>query len=313
MKRVLNFLLVLIGLSVVAVGALYFIYPGVILGAVTSMSVNNAGLEHRKVDIDGYSAHYYEGGSSNQTTLVLLHPFTEDKSSFVTSIRTLSQHYRVILPDLQGHGDNAQTLNLAYNMKRYSIKGQAHFINRLLLKLNANRVFIGGNEMGGHVALSYAANFSEQTLGLVLINSAGLNLGINNESTYEPLPISVSNSYFVDKFARLYVTPPSYPKPVLQYLSNQLNPSINFFNSVLKQVEAGEDARLNQKALSIKAPALILWGQQDPVLGRSYAELIEQSLSNATLKELANAGSSPQFEVPELVGNEIKAFLDSAK
>ena len=303
MKRVLHFLLTLIGLSVIAVGAIYFIYPGVILSTIQSLSVKGAGLEHRQVDINGYQAHYYEGGSENQDTVVLLHPFTEDKSSFVTSVRTLTQRYRVILPDLQGHGDNTQLIG-----RDYSIQGQRAFIEKLLQKLNANRVFIGGNEMGGHIALAFTARSAKKTLGLILINTSGISQA--NGSTYEPLPNTIDTAYFADKFTRLYVTPPTYPKPILQYLANQLNPKTNFFNDMLKQMESGDDFQLDNKTTSIIAPTLILWGLKDPILSSKIATRLENTLANATLKKMDNAGRSPQFELPDLVGGEINAFLD---
>lgn len=302
MKRILNTLLVLIGLSIIAVGTIYFIYPGVILTAVQTMAANNAGLEHRQVDINGYKAHYFEGGSENQTTLVLIHPFADDKNSFVTSVRELTNDYRVILPDLQAHGNNKQVLG-----RDYSIEGQVDFIESVLQKLNANRVFIGGNEMGGHIALAYAANSPEKTLGLVLLNSTGVH--INNTSSYTPFPNQVDSAYFSQKFAQLYVTPPAYPKPVLQHLANQLNPRISFFNSMLKQVDAGKNFQLRDTVQSIKAPTLILWGQQDPSLSSDDARLLQQSLTKAQLINFDNAGRSPQFEIPDRVTSELSIFL----
>lgn len=304
MKRVLNGLLVLIALSALAVSTIYFIYPGVLLNAVQSMSANGAGLEKRVVKIDGYESHYYEGGSSNQTTLVLLHDFGDNKHSFVTSIRQLTQQYRVILPDLQGHGDNEQRLG-----RDYSIAGQAQFLDQLLRKLNANRVFIGGHSMGGHIALSFAAGYPEKSRGLILLNSKGLQL--ENESLYQAYPNDVDALFFETLFTQNFVTPPSFPKPILQYRANQLNPKIPFFNALIKQMESGNDVKMNEQVALINAPTLILWGMQDPILPPSYAQLFTQNLANSTLVKIENVGHSPQFEAPDKVQSEITLFLES--
>lgn len=303
MKRVLNTLLLLIGLSVLAVSVIYFIYPGVLLSAVQSMAAKSANLEHRSVELDSYQAHYYEGGSSNQTTLVLLHGLGDDKNSFVTAVRELTQDYRVILPDLQAHGDNAQAEG-----RDYSIAGQAQFIEALLQKLNANRVFIGGNSMGGHIALSFASRSTENAVGLILLNSAGVQLA--QEGVYKPYPSKVDSMFFSDMFAQLFVTPPAFPKPVMQYMANELNPKIPFFNSLIQQVQTGEDLGMNEKSKLITASSLIIWGKQDPLLGVEVAQRLNQNLVNSELVLLENVGHSPQIEVPEQVQSLLRSYLE---
>jgi pimeloyl-ACP methyl ester carboxylesterase len=304
MKRVLNTLLLLIGLSVLSVSVIYFIYPGVLLKAVQSMSAKSAELDYRSVDLESYKAHYYEGGSNNQTTLVLLHGLGDDKNSFVTAVRELTQNYRVILPDLQAHGDNAQVEG-----RDYSIAGQARFIEELLQKLNANRVFIGGNSMGGHIALSFAARSSEKTVGLILLNSAGLQT--TQDTIYKPYPDSVDSAFFNDMFARLFVTPPAFPKPVMQHMANELNPKIPFFNSVIRQIKSGDYLRMNEQSKQISVNSLIIWGKQDPLLAVEVAERLNKNLANSELILLENVGHSPQIEVPELVQSELKSYLAS--
>lgn len=303
MKRILKALLVSIGLSAITLGVVYFIYPGVLLSAVQSMAAKSAGIEHRSVDIDSYQAHYYEGGSSNQTTLVLLHGLGDDKNSFVTSIRELTQEYRVILPDLIAHGDNA-----LIEGRDSSIAGQAKFIDALLRKLNANRVIIGGHSMGGHIAISFAARYSEKTNGLILINSAGTQATL--EAVYRPYPDSVDSSYFNDKFTRLFVTPPAFPKPVMQHMANELNAKIPFLNRLIQNVKTGEDASIDQTAKAIQTSSLIIWGQQDPLLPLGTADFLQQSLVNSELLLIKNVGHSPQFEVPDQVQSAIKNYLD---
>lgn len=260
-------------------------------------------MEHRNVDLDSYQAHYYEGGSSNQTTIVLLHGLGDDKNSFVTAVRELTQDYRVILPDLQAHGDNAQTED-----RDYSIAGQARFIEELLQKLNANRVFIGGNSMGGHVALSFASRSSENAVGLILLNSAGVQIA--QDSVYKPYPSQVDSKFFSNMFAQLFVTPPAFPKPVMQYMANELNPRIPFFNFLIQQVQTGEDLRMNEKSKLVTANSLIIWGKQDPLLGVEVAQRLKQNLVNSELVLLENVGHSPQIEVPEQVQSSLKSYLE---
>jgi len=146
---------------------------------------------------------------------------------------------------------------------------------------------------------------------LILLNSTGVHA--NQPSVYAPFPSRVDSRYFAERYARLYVTPPAYPKPILQHLANQLNPRIVFFNSIIKQVSAGKGFQLTDVASSINVPTLILWGQQDPTLNNEGAQLLQQSLTNAQLINLDNAGRSPQFEIPDRVTSELSTFLKGIK
>ena len=297
--KVLSGLAIALGLS----GAIvYFIYPGVLLGFLQSAAVSNAGLSKKSIDVNGYQAHYYEGGDSNSPALVLLHGFSDNKYSFVTSVNTLTQQYRVILPDLQGHGDNARLEELDH-----SIGGQVRHISELLNQLDVSKAVIGGNSMGGHIAAAYTLQNPQKAEALIVINATGVQL--DNESVYEAFPESVDPEFFKQFFERIYVNPPQFPEPMLQHFANELNARIPFYNKTVKQIETGPLFRLNEELPRVAVPALVLWGKEDPIVPIDYAELYAQQLSGATLKILPNTGHSPQYETPDVVQQELSRFM----
>jgi len=142
MKTVLKIFGGVFAASILVIGIIYFIYPGIMMSAVQSLSASGAGLVKKSVDVDGYTAHYFEGGDASKPTLMLLHGLNDDKNSFVTSVRELSASYRIVLPDLQAHGEN-----LKEEGRDYSIAGQAKFINQLVDQLGIEKLVIGGNSM----------------------------------------------------------------------------------------------------------------------------------------------------------------------
>lgn len=310
MIRTLKFFGALAVVLGVASAIVYFVYPGVLLNVLQSTTASGAGLEKKSINLEGYTAHYYESGTTkestavNTKTLVLVHGLGDDKNSFVTSVRELSNDYRVILPDLQAHGENTQTPG-----RDYSIAGQAKFLNKLLGSLGADSFVIGGNSMGGHTAAAYAARYPSKIKGLILLNATGMQL--ETESVYRYYPESVDTDFFKTMFNEIFVNPPSFPEPIIQHMVNTLNPKIPFFNELVKQVENGNDFRMNEKAQTIQAPSLMLWGKQDPIVGLAYAQQYEKNLAKSELVILENAGHSPQLEVPERIQTEIKTFLKS--
>lgn len=274
------------------------------MSAVQSLSASGAGLTKNSLDVDGYTAHFYEGGDPSKPTLMLLHGLNDDKNSFVTSIRELSTTYRIVLPDLQAHGDNKKTED-----RDYSIAGQAKFINALTDKLGISQLVIGGNSMGGHTAAAFAARYPSKTRGLIVLNATGMQL--NNESVYVYFPDKVDIAFLEAYFESAFVTPPAFPKPMLQHIVNEMNTVALFMNSLISQVETGDDFRMNEKAQSIGAPSLVLWGKHDPIVPLAYAELYTENLQNAKLVVLDNAGHSPQFELPARVQNALRRFMQS--
>jgi abhydrolase domain-containing protein 6 len=304
MKTVLKFFVWLFAVTTLLVGIVYFIYPGLIISAIQSLSASGAGLTKRSVDIDGYTAYFYEGGDASKPALMLLHGLTDDKNSFVTSVRGLTASYHVLLPDLQAHGENKKL-----NDRDYSIAGQAAFINRLCDKLNISQVVIGGNSMGGHTSAAFAANYPDKTRGLVVLNATGMQL--DHESVYVYFPDKIDVAFLQTFFDTAFVTPPAYPKPILQHRVNQMNANIPFINRLIKQVEVGADFRMNEKAQSIIVPSLVLWGKQDPIVPLAYAESYNVNLANAKMVAFDNAGHSPQFEIPERIGLELTSFMQS--
>lgn len=304
MKTVLKVFGGLFATFILAVGIIYFIYPGLMMSAVQSLSASGAGLTKKSAVINGYTAHYYEGGDSSKPTLMLLHGLNDDKNSFVTSIRELTTSYHIVLPDLQAHGDNKKSEG-----RDYSIAGQASFINQLTDTLNISQLVIGGNSMGGHTAAAFAASYPNKARGLMVLNATGMQL--NSESVYVYFPDKVDVQFLTDFFESAFVTPPAFPQPVLQHLVNKLNLTIPFMNDLIKQVETGADFRMNEAVQSIKVPALVLWGKHDPIMPIEYGQTYVENLVNARLVVLENAGHSAQFEIPERIQSELRAFMES--
>lgn len=84
----------------------------------------------------------------------------------------------------------------------------------------------------------------------------------------------------------------------------------------IEQVRASEAAarvfwplgntRLHKRLPMIEAPALILWGEQDRVMPRSYAEWIKRSIKGPSeIRFIEGAGHLAELDQPETVANAI--------
>jgi len=271
------------------------------VSTIQALDASNSGLTKKSLDVGGYTAHYYEGGAENSEVLVLLHGLTDDKNSFVKSVSELTETHRVILPDLQAHGENAQVKG-----RDYSIKGQANFIRDLLEKLGVKSLDLVGNSMGGHTAAAFTYRNPGMVKKLILIGATGMPL--DHGSTYFYFPEKVDTHYMKEMYANSLANPPDFPEPIWNYLAAELNAKSQFFNTLVAEVENGEDFRLDDKMKSVKLPTLILWGKEDKVVPMSYAKGFHSRIQNSELK-LIDGGHAPQIEVPEIVQNEIYRFI----
>src|SRR3546814_19671079 len=93
-----------------------------------------------------------------------------DWSSDVCSSDLLTRDYHVIAPDLPGFGQNERNPDLAYDLQAQTARLKA-FADTLGL----SRPHVGGNSMGGWIALRYAIEYPDALASLILLNNAGVN------------------------------------------------------------------------------------------------------------------------------------------
>ncbi|MCI4644692.1 MAG: alpha/beta hydrolase [Hyphomonadaceae bacterium] len=269
--------------------------------AAQSSDASKAGLEKKTVSLDGYDVHYYEGGEG--PVLVLLHGMSDEKNSFVKTAGALTATHRVILPDLKGHGENERRAGLDY-----SIGGQVDYMDAFAKALGLSAFSIGGNSMGGHISVAYAARYPGKVENLIIVNAPGLVLDDNEP--YSGFEKRLESRDDLDAMlSGVVVNRPSIPGPIADFMIKRLNDDFDFLNEMARQIRDGRDYALNDVVAGIPAPALILWGRHDEIVKFNVAEAYSSQIKNAELKIFENASHSPQLEIADEVGGAILEFL----
>jgi pimeloyl-ACP methyl ester carboxylesterase len=91
----------------------------------------------------------------------------------------------------------------------------------------------------------------------------------------------------------------------------------------IEQVRANEAAarifwplgntRIEKRLRLVKAPTLLLWGEQDRIMPRDYAEMFAQGIAGpTTVKIIPGAGHMAELDRPAEVAAEILAFMGAA-
>jgi len=210
-----------------------------------------------------------------------------------------------IAVDLPGFGLSGKRGDLDY-----SLAGHVRFIDRLLDELAIERVRLCMHDWGAAVGLTWAMANPERVERLVVINGVPLLHGFAWRS-----------------WAKLIRTPVAGPvaigsawKPVVRALSRRASAgpgpmSKDFVSSVVDGFDLGTARAVmallrsaSPESLAaagadlgrITAPALVLWGAQDPWIGARFGAGYAATLGDATLETVENAGHWPWLDRPEL-------------
>jgi pimeloyl-ACP methyl ester carboxylesterase len=210
-------------LALVAVGvALYFYFsPEQLVRRALGYERGLAGLVRNEAELAGGLRYVYlEGGRGEP--LLLLHGFGANKDNFVRAAKYLTPRYRVIIPDHIGFGESAKPPKADY----YS-RAQAERLHTLARVLGVSKVHLGGNSMGGHIALAYAAQYPKEVASLWLLAPAGVWSAPPSEMRKrieqgEENPMIVKNE---EEFARLVAgvtaVPLAIPRRFLDVLAQE--------------------------------------------------------------------------------------------
>ena len=100
--------------------------------------------------------------------LLLIHGMGGSSASWREIVPKLSKKYRVVAPDLLGHGESDKPRG------DYSLGAFAVFLRDFLDALGIPEVTVVGHSLGGGVAMQFAHQHRDYCQRLVLISSGGL-------------------------------------------------------------------------------------------------------------------------------------------
>jgi pimeloyl-ACP methyl ester carboxylesterase len=285
-------------LALVAVGvALYFYFsPELLVRRALDFERRLAGLVRKEAELPGGLRYVYlEGGRGEP--LLLLHGFGANKDNFVRAAKYLTPRYRVIIPDHIGFGESAKPPKADY-----SPRAQAERLHTLARTLGIPRLHLGGNSMGGHIALTYATLYPREVASLWLLAPAGVWSGPPSEMRKRIAqggenPMIVKNE---EEFARLVAGVTAAPLPIprrfLDVLAQERIRNHELEQRIFKQL--AEDS-VEQRVRGLATPALIVWGAQDRVLHPASAGILQMLLTRSQVVLMPGVGHVPMLEQPE--------------
>lgn len=298
--RALKWVLGALGvLGALVVGAGVYLYttaPERAVRAALEYERRLAGLERREVALgNGLTTVYLEGGRG--APLLLLHGFGGDKDNFTRVAKYLTPHYRVIVPDQIGFGESSKP-----PQADYAPRAQAERLRAFARALGLQKLHLGGNSMGGHIALTYAAMYPKEVESLWLLNAAGVwsappsELRRKMTETGENPLLVQDEDDFAALVAMLTARPLMIPRPFLDVVAQARIKNYALEERIFKQLAADS---VEERIRGLDVPSLVVWGQQDRVLHPGTAGILQMLLIRSEVVMMQGVGHVPMIEEPE--------------
>src|SRR5271156_1653511 len=269
------------------------------------------------LELHGDRIAYRDAGDGH--ALLLIHGMAGSSATWQGIIPQLSKKYRVIAPDLLGHGKSAKPRG------DYSLGAFAVWLRDLLDELGVHRATVIGQSLGGGIAMQFAYQHRDYCERLVLIGSGGLGPDLS------PLLRILSAP------GAELVLPVVAPQPVLN-LGNRLGSWLtsagiqspragqmwHAYSSLsdaqsrqafLRTLRSVVDYRgqsvsaLNKLHLTAGLPTVLIWGDHDRIIPVAHAYAAHDALEGSRLEVLEGIGHFPHVEAPAAVADILENFI----
>jgi pimeloyl-ACP methyl ester carboxylesterase len=270
-----------------------------------------AGLDAREAVVDGRAVAYLERPGDGPA-VVLLHGFGAQKDVWLEFAAALPDSFRVLVPDLAGHGGSARDTAAAYGAGRL-----ADEVGRWLDVVAPGPVHVAGNSLGGQVAALLALRRPARVRSLGLYAPAGV--ASPQPSTLDSLlaagrgnPLVPTSRADFDRLVEIaYAEPPDLPGPARDVLAAQAARRAPFLRGLFETLVERRD-RLDGRLGEVTQPTLLVWGAEDRVLDPSAAAVWAAGLQGETARVLPGVGHVPVQERPAETAAAYAAFVRRA-
>ncbi len=257
----------------------------------------------RSLDAQIYYEMYGEGAP-----LVLLHPFPVHREFWRPIIKSLSGDYRVVLPDLRGHG-NSSVGNSPATMQMH-----AEDISAVLRDARIERAIFGGVSIGGYVLFEFWRRHREQVKALILACTRASGETLQGKADRERSIEHVQRcgtEHFFDAMVKNVMAPQTrLNRPDIAASAREMMNSMPVEALVALQRGMAERPDSMSTLQTIKVPTLVICGAQDSLVRVGEMEQMQRMIRESKFEVLSDAGHYAIYEQPAAAGRLMRQFID---
>jgi 3-oxoadipate enol-lactonase len=239
--------------------------------------------------------------------VVLLHPFPLNHHFWNGVSAQLSTRYRLILPDLRGHGESELGEGAA------TMEKLADDLAGLCRQERINKAFFVGVSLGGYLLFEFCRRYRDHVAALVLANTrpgAETPEGKANRLQLADRVLHEGTAGFIEEMlSKLMSQATRTNRPDLVDVTRKMMQSMSAED--IAGVQRGMADRPDSVATlsTINVPTLLIAGDEDSI-PLSEFELMRQRIPGSRLQVISQAGHYAALEKPAEFGGLVRTFLD---
>ena len=251
--------------------------------------------------VNGHRVAYRDTGAGE--VLLLLHGLGGSSASWCALVPKLSKRYRVIAPDLLGHGQSDEP----HGDYSYSPITFATMLRDLLDTLGITKVTVVGHSLGGAVAMLFAHQHRDYCERLVLINSAGFGSEVAAGLRVLSLP---GAEYVLPLIAAGSAIVSRGPSAARELFSSPHKRRV-FLRTLRAVIDRRGQAMcaLDRIHTIADLPTQIIGGAEDRVIPVAHARVAHAALPGSRLHVIPGAGHDAHMQCADTVADLIDDFV----
>jgi 3-oxoadipate enol-lactonase len=240
--------------------------------------------------------------------VVLLHPFPCHHEFWNPVAPALTSRYRLILPDLRGHGDSEIGEGPAL------IEKHAQDVARVMDAAGVSKAALVGCSIGGYILFEFWRRLRERVTAMVICDSRpqpdAAEARANRLKVAADVLEQGTEPFFESMIPKLMGRTTVSTRPDVVDGARRMMRKMSAED--VSQVQRGMAERPDSVGdlKSITVPTLIVIGEEDVLSTLADGELMRQKIPGSQLKVIPKAGHYAPYEQPEAVGRILRQFLD---
>jgi pimeloyl-ACP methyl ester carboxylesterase len=267
-------------------------------------------MRARDIVVDGIRLHVTEAGRG--PALLMLHGLSATHANWEHTVAAFSSRFRVIAPDLPGHGRSAKP------DAPYTIDFFAGVMRSLGRELGLDGAVVIGNSLGGQIAVQMALDYPAWTRALILAAPAGgfgqtvSALSWTIRAVAGPRVLSVALPYALERcvYDRTRAEHVERRRILFERIAHEDYPG--FARAVNRSI-MGAIAAGRQPLHLIRQPVLLVWGRNDRMVALAGSRRLTRAVPHARLVVIDRCGHLPMLEHPEQFNRLVTDFLRSVE
>ncbi|EKD71078.1 MAG: alpha/beta hydrolase fold protein [uncultured bacterium] len=233
--------------------------------------------------------------------IILIHAFPTDRRLWeparneIEDVFRDSRIFRIISIDLWGFGQSSSANGQAIMMSDY-----ADEVSQLLDHLDIKSAVIGGESMGGYIALAFLEKFPKKVEGLILSDTQSIADSPETKAKREATAVDViehGTENLINEFISKALSPDASEKTrmFLKYVLEKQDKMA--IASALRGMALRHDT--SNILANSSLPILILTGEKDKVISPQQSQNMHALAKNSKLIVIPNAGHLSSLEQPK--------------